>query len=288
MLEISKGFFDEEDRLGFHIEAMMKRAWAVQLNVLSEIDRICNKYGITYYAAGGTMLGTIRHKGYIPWDDDIDITMKRGDYERFLKVAPEEIPYNYYLHCNEYFDSHASFHAALMNGRDDKYDFPYVAGVDIFVLDYVPADEEEEFLFRTLFGLVYETARTCRETGREELQDNLSQIKELTGVEVVDDGRIQHNLWVLAHQIAKMYSREESKGITHIPNIVCRDIECYVPIECYDDSIRMPFEMTTVPVAVGYDKALKALYGEDYMTPKNVRARHDYPFYASQQKMSGD
>lgn len=284
MLEISEDFFNEEDRLGFHIEAMMKKAWAVQLNVLAEIDRICEKYNINYFAAGGTMLGAIRHQGYIPWDDDIDITMKRSDYELFLKVAPNEIPSNYYIHCNEFFDDHASFHAAVMNGRDEKYGFPYVAGVDIFVLDYVPEDDEEEFLFRTLFGLVYETARTCGVISDDELKNKLQEIKELTGVEVINDYRVQHNLWVLSHKIAQMYTREESKGITHIPNIVCRDIDCYVPIECYDSSCRMPFEMITIPVAKGYDAALKALYGADYMVPQQVRAKHDYPFYASQMK----
>lgn len=285
VLEFSQDFFKEEDRLGFHIETMMKKAWAVQLNVLAEIDRICKKYGINYYAGGGTMLGTVRHNGYIPWDDDIDVTMKRDDYERFLKVAQGEVPSNYYIHSNEFFDNHASFHAGLMNGRDDKYDFPYVAGVDIFVLDYVPADEEEEFLFRTLFGLVYETARTCRNLRCDDLNDKLKEIKQFTGVEVVNDERVQHNLWVLAHQMARMYNKEEAKGITHIPYLVCYGIDWYVPIECYDKSIDMPFEMLNIPVPVGYDKILKTLYGEEYMIPKQVKGDHDYPFYANQQKI---
>lgn len=279
-----KEFFEEEDRLGFHIEAMMKKAWAVQLGVLSEIDRICEKYNLKYYAAWGTLLGTIRHKGYVPWDDDIDISMKRKDYEVFVKVAPGEIPSNYYLHSIYNFDDHASFHAALMNGKDVKYGFPYVAGVDIFVLDYVPEDEEEEFFFRTLYGLVYETARTCRQMDDTEISEKLTEIRELTGVKVEKDERVQHNLWMLADNIAKMYKRQESKGIAHIPNIVCRDTECYVPIECYDDSIRMPFEVTTIPVPVGYDKELTALYGEEYMKPKKIAGMHNYPFYAEQQQ----
>lgn len=282
MLEFPDDFFKEEDRLGFHIEAMMKKAWAVQLCVLEEIDRICKKYNITYYAASGTMLGAIRHKGYIPWDDDIDIAMKRVDYERFIKAAVSEIPSNYYVHSINNFDNHASFHASVMNGKDDRFGFPYVAGVDIFPLDYVPADEEEEFLFRTLFGLVYETARTCTKMSSEEIEDKLNEINDLTGVKIEYDNRLQHNLWVLACNLARMYGREEAKGIAFIPNIVCCNTECYAPVECYDDVVIMPFEMTTVPVAKGYEKPLEALYGPDYMTPKQGLADHEYPFYAGQ------
>ena len=74
---------------------MMKRAWAAQLEVLQRIDEVCGKYNIEYFANWGTLLGAIRHKGYIPWDDDLDIGMKRMDYERFLKIALHQYqPYN--------------------------------------------------------------------------------------------------------------------------------------------------------------------------------------------------
>ena len=143
MLNFSEDFFEEEERLGFYIEPMMKKAWAVQLDVLSEVDRICNKYNLSYYAASGTMLGALRHKGYIPWDDDIDIAMKREDYDKFIKIAQSELPSNYYLHSIYTNAEHDCFHAAIMNGKDLRHGFPYVAGIDIFVLDYVPADDEE-------------------------------------------------------------------------------------------------------------------------------------------------
>ena len=62
------------------------------LAIAKEVVSICEKYGLRYYMLGGTMLGAIRHKGFIPWDDDMDLGMPRKDYERFLEVAPKELP----------------------------------------------------------------------------------------------------------------------------------------------------------------------------------------------------
>lgn len=88
MLTFDDSYFLGETRDGFYIEPMMKCAWAAQLEVMCVIKQICEKYDIPYFAYYGTLLGTIRHKGFIPWDDDMDICMLRKDYQRFLEVAP--------------------------------------------------------------------------------------------------------------------------------------------------------------------------------------------------------
>ena len=95
-IKFDNSFFLAEKRDGFEIMGLMKRAWAAQLEVLWEIDRICKKYGLTWFADGGTLLGAIRHKGFIPWDDDIDITMKRHDYNILLSVLERELPDGFY------------------------------------------------------------------------------------------------------------------------------------------------------------------------------------------------
>ena len=95
MLELDDNYFKEEERCGFKIPSMMKRVWAVEMDVLTHIDRICMEYGLTYYAAFGTMLGAVRHNGFVPWDDDIDISLMRDEYNELIRILPGELPYGF-------------------------------------------------------------------------------------------------------------------------------------------------------------------------------------------------
>ena len=69
----------------------------VQLEIANEVKRICDKYNIKYFMIAGTLLGAVRHKGFIPWDDDLDIGMLRNDYNRFIKLAAKDLKEIYYL-----------------------------------------------------------------------------------------------------------------------------------------------------------------------------------------------
>lgn len=73
----------------------------VALDILCEIDRVCKENDIEYMLACGTALGAVRHQGFIPWDDDLDIGMTRENYQRFLEVLPKALKEDYYYHCFE-------------------------------------------------------------------------------------------------------------------------------------------------------------------------------------------
>ena len=91
MLQFDKDFFLGETYQGFYVEPMMKCVWAAQLEVLEVIRGICEKHKIKYFAAYGTLLGAVRHKGFIPWDDDIDVIMLRPEYEKFRSACEREL-----------------------------------------------------------------------------------------------------------------------------------------------------------------------------------------------------
>ena len=90
MVRFDNSYFEDEVRSGFFVPGMMKRAWATQINVLKIVDDICKKYNIKYFAMFGTLLGAVRHKGMIPWDDNIDIAMLRPDYIKFISDKEKE------------------------------------------------------------------------------------------------------------------------------------------------------------------------------------------------------
>ena len=79
-MTFSHSFFEDEIRCDFLVPSMVKRTWAAQMEILDDLAGACQKAGLEYFAEWGTLLGTIRHGGFIPWDDDVDICMKRRDY----------------------------------------------------------------------------------------------------------------------------------------------------------------------------------------------------------------
>ena len=112
-IELPKGFLEEEVRCGYTVTRKMKEVWAVELDLLKEFKRVCNKYDLKYCADGGTLLGAIRHQGFIPWDDDLDIAMLRKDFEKLNEVAPAEFKKPYFWQTEETDKGSARGHAQL-------------------------------------------------------------------------------------------------------------------------------------------------------------------------------
>lgn len=291
-MKIPENFLDGEIRNSFYVERMMKRVWAAQLEVLHDVDALCRKHHIQYFADWGTLLGAVRHKGFIPWDDDMDITMKRPDYIRFCKIASEEM--EGYDIINIHTDSTwSNMLTRIVNGRTISIDedhlakfhgCPWVIGLDIFPLDYVAPVQEEDELLCNMISIVGVLGQKIiqEENTEEECADTIKDIEKMCAVKFDYNRPLGQQLLELAENLGMMYTEQEASQIALMSDHAGpRPADVY-PKELYADSIEMPFEYTTIPVPVGYHDILKQKYGEDYMVPTIGGGSHEYPFYKKQ------
>lgn len=156
--EFPEKFFKEEER-AIVISEDRKRLWAVQLDLLIEFDRVCKENGLKYSLDAGTLLGAIRHKGFIPWDDDVDVVMLREEYEKLDKIASDKFSEPYFWQTFATDPDHGRGFARLRNSsttyilhseqNGGKSCFSHNQGVfiDIFICDRVPDDEMERANF---------------------------------------------------------------------------------------------------------------------------------------------
>ena len=285
-------FFDEEEREGFVVCEKMKRAWAAEMKGLSEIIRVCEKYNITYYAIYGTLLGAVRHKGYIPWDDDIDIALKRKDYDKLMCILPYELPKGYVVSSSYTDVPHNQPFSCVMNSdriltekeAEDFFGCPYIVGVDVYPLDCVPRDTELRQLWLNLYSMAYDGAQRCEELQQSGKMDvYLPQIEELCNFKVEKDIPLKKQLWRLSDRIAGMFEEDECDDVAYLARLIGWDPNHKMGKVWFDEVRKVPFENMQISIPKEYHKVLTALYGEEYMIPQNIGGGHEYPFYKKQE-----
>lgn len=304
------GFFEEEVRDGFTVPSMMKRCWATELDILEIVADVCKKIGIQYYADGGTLLGAVRHKGFIPWDDDIDICMLRRDAEVFWKEAPKYLPEGIVIagmHASELRLQKAcrAAHFRVMVD-EDKYTlpefmtafhgYPYPRiGLDVFVFDYVLKDKRllaEQMKSYYAVRFLASNLELYRE--KNLLESQLKEIEDAMNVRFdrsLDMDMLETELWRLSDRISAWASPNNCDGVTNM-QYACgyeeptADIAEWsgVPLEWYGEGVELPFEHATIHAPKEYINVVKSQKGEDYMTPKMYLADHEYPLYKEQEK----
>lgn len=135
-----------EDICGFKVTETRKKIWAKELEMLNEFHKVCVKNNLTYFLSDGTLLGAVRHNGFIPWDDDVDVVMKREDYEKFLEIFNDNFDTNkYFLQHSKSELLYPNGHAQIRNNYTTQFttqDFPNLKMgknlgifIDIFPLD---------------------------------------------------------------------------------------------------------------------------------------------------------
>lgn len=286
-------YFEDEVREGFYVPGMIKRSWAMQLDVLAEIEKICDQHGLKWFAEYGTMIGAARHHGFIPWDDDLDIGMFREDYDRFWRLALEELPKGYRvlnIYTSEEYDNcltRITCTDAIELSKeylDEHNGFPYVAGVDIFPMDYVFADENREQERRTIAKAVFELAEQAKKYGAETVQHkSLRDIEEITGKKIDRTIPLHISLLRIADGLFASAPKEGAKEVAAMYFWIKNATHRY-PLRYFDSTILLPFEGRQMNMPVGYSDILSKDYGSWW---KAVRSGgiHDYPFFREQEQI---
>ena len=247
----------------------------MELTVLDLIDSICSKHNITYFADWGTYLGAIRHKGFVPWDDDLDICMHRNELNKFLAVAKEELPEGYSVmsfHNNDYSwkfiynivpNDHMCFTPEYLKSH---YSFPYIVAIDIFIIDNISDDDSIE------------------QSRNEQVKRLLNEADKISLSEQSEPDKLNkmRALYDEAEKLLQLENEHDTKRVVQkVPWGVYHN-------RTYDKSdfinaVRVPFEMTSVPVPLCFNKILSSKYG-NFMNIVFGGGGHNYPYYIGQKK----
>ena len=226
--------------------------------MLQVIDGFCRQQGLRYWVCGGTLLGTVRHKGFIPWDDDIDIFLPMPDYQRFLELFPEDERYAVLRRDGSCPDRYVDCFAKVIDKRiavredQETYRKLHAAWVDIFPLVGMPGDEQERKRFIASF---YETEKRMWQS----YYRSGGSFQDFPGWFEKED------------EILNAYDFDESPYVG-VLGTAYRERDC-TPSCVYDGTLRMPFEDIEVSAPEGYKEYLDRLYGKDWMTPPDPSKR---------------
>lgn len=241
-------------------------------DIFVEFDRVCRKYNIKYSMEGGTLLGAVKYRDFVPWDDDIDVIMVRTEYEKFLQVAPDELNESYFIQSYNNVPEFPLNYAKLCYNGAKIYDY-----------DYSHLKKMNHGVFMDIFPI----DNVKNETWRK----HCSQVGVLTGARKtklkVKIGKLpfvkkfvykslsilpMRMLVTLLNKTCTKYNKK-STGFRYE---VCNSNKKFKPleIEIYDEVVELPFRDKSFFAVKQYDKFLRSRFGEDYMDelpPKEKR-----------------
>lgn len=271
--------------MAYEITEEKRQLFEVMLGLITEFSRVCKENGIKWYVFAGTMLGAIRHKGFIPWDDDVDVILFREDYEKLKKVAENGAFKEPYFFQNPKTDKgYPKCFCRLRNSQTTELPFMDFSMncnrgifIDIFPLDVVPDDQNEYQkqmkqlksvrLVINSYSRYYSGLGTIGTTKIKAIAYYCSLL--LFKTKILTPGRLYERI----EKILSRYSDTDAKRIGAIALLFDHNRFIY-PKELWEgDTIWCDFESIKVPVPERYDEILRHSYG-DYMKPVQEQTNH--------------
>ena len=270
----------------------MKKVWAVELDLLEKFKEICRKHNLRYWVLGGTLLGAVRHKGFIPWDDDIDVMLPWNDCKVFLEVAPKELEYPYFFQC----------HLTEKNGeisnfrlrRSDttgctKWEYENVSDpnynkglfIDIFPLFYVPTDpvvkaKQKKLVMEAWKAFRGYTALEGKANGLRNVNPEYSNY-----IDIYKRYREKYTI----QQIKELYfercaMQEEPTELVGVTSFRVHDPVNIWKTAWFEETVELPFENTFVCAPKYFDEWLTHRYGNWRVPVYNAACHEIYIFDA--------
>ncbi len=273
----------EETRDGYTISAEMKKVWQVEIDIMLKILEVCKKHNLRCWLDSGTLLGAVRHKGFIPWDDDIDLTMPRADYDKLCAIADKEFQHPYFFQTTFTDTGYITGHAQVRNSLtttlgegDERRPFNCGIPVDIFVLDAVPETKVMQFLQRTATMILKKTIRASFTPVSEQKKTGKKILSFFSkGLYSVLPYRTAFR-WF--ESLFRCVSTEKTSRIA--PLSFRYTLRSFVfQKEYFSDTVYLEFEGMQVPVPANYHEVLVHSYGPDYMTPVKAPSMHGVRMY---------
>jgi lipopolysaccharide cholinephosphotransferase len=275
-------FLREEIRLDFTVSSKRKKLWMLQLDLLKQLSLICEKYNLRYFASNGTLLGAVRHNGFVPWDDDMDIAMPREDYNRLSEIAPNALLYPYFFQNGLTDMKYYRNYARLRNSETTaipEIDFNNECNNGIFI-DIFPIDGCYESLFKRFFQrfgvLVY-----------DKMLNNLTYYERQSRHSLKN--RLFHGVCFLFgytdkeklfRKLEKLRSQKQYESSELVYMITHGTIMFVWEKAYFEDYTLFNFEDAQIPVPVGYERILETLYGNYHeLPPKEARGKRHTIFY---------
>lgn len=304
MMEQLVRSFEDEELCGHFVSKEIKKLWNIQLLMARELLRVCNKHNLKIWGMSGTLLGAIRHEGFIPWDDDMDFMMLRDDYDKLQSIAKTEFKAPYFFQSayteKGYYRGHSQIrydNTAMIIPWEAKMGVSFNQGIfiDIFVSDGFPEKETEINDLLKLRDAVLQIIK-CRNYPKiclgslyhlysyKRAQKFLSDISNWSDIK----------LYEYLEDSFKKYPIECHKKTGTL--MFSYQPRCIRKTDYFEKTINVQFENIEIPIPAKYDEILQNEYGMDYMIYLKGRSMHgndliidterSYTYYLSKLKYS--